>query len=334
MSDLDQLKKIIPPDQALANKALTRGLQQVKQIFSTDISSLAPKLATLESVTDLPLINNLTKPVPDSVKNFFADTFGTGTGPGNTVTTDDVIGIAAGNTVSTALPAVASALNELTDLGAFVPLTANGGTPGSSTNGVYTVMQYCLAGAYTTSNEVDPGPPPVIEYTVTIPAPLPGQGTYGPSGDLSQVISDAFDVLIPLANSTINTVASTYSTTVESLNSKYHATANQLALNVTNCIKADIDIANLALDIANANLVSNATSSVLNFTTSLHDLGLDVAPGGTAEFLARVADANTLPGQAVVASMREGRNIQRLNEVGILLDTQIPNTPPVGDEGE
>ena len=329
MSDLDQLKKIIPPDQAVANKALTRGLQQVKQIFSTDVSDLAPKLATLESVTDLPLINDLTKPVPDSVKNFFSNTFGTGTGPGNTITTDDVIGIAAGNTVSTALPAVASALNDLTDLGAFVPLTANGGTPSSSTNGIYTVMNYCLAGAYTS---VTPGPPDT--YTITIPAPLPGQGTYGPDTDLSQAISDAFDVLIPLANNTINSVASSYSTTVSSLNSQYQATADQLALNVTNCIKADIDIANLAFDIANANLVSNATSSVLNFTTSLHDLGLDVTPGGTAGFLARVADANTLPGQAVVASMREGRNIQRLNEVGILLDTQIPATPPVGDEGE
>jgi hypothetical protein len=64
----------------------------------------------------------------------------------------------------------------------------------------------------------------------------------------------------------------------------------------------------------------------------LQTLGVDVAPGGSAEFIERVANLSNLTGQGVVASLREGRNIQRLNEVGIVLATQITGTtiPAVG----
>lgn len=337
MSDLDTLKKIIPPDQAVANKALARGLQQVKRIFQVTSPELAPVLTVLETVDDLPMIANLDSPLPGNVVQFYANTFATGTGPGNTVTTDDVIGIAAGTTVTTELPLATQGLQTLTDQGDFLPLTANGGTPGSSTNGIYTVMQYCLAGDYTTVVEItppDPGPPPVpgvYAYTVTIPAPLPGQGIYGPDASLTAVLDDAFANLIGLANTVIANVAINNASTVAEINQHYEATANQLAINVTNCTLAGLDVANLAFDISNANLVSNSTSSTMNFVSSLHDLGLDQTPGGTANFLARVANLDTMSGQAVVASMREGRNIQRLNNIGILLDTQIPSVPPVGN---
>lgn len=337
MSDLDTLKKIIPPDQAVANKALARGLQQVKKIFNVATPDLAPVLATLENVTDLPLINNLSSPLPANVQGFYSNSFATGTGPGNTITTDDVIGIAAGTTVTTELPAVAADLQQITNAGGLIQLTANGGTPSSAVNGVYTVMQYCLAGAYTTVvvSPGDPGPPPtpdIFTFTVTIPPPLPGQGIYGPAdGSPQPLLDEAFVNLINNANIVINTVASTYSNIVAHANECYTATANQLAINVTNCIKADIDIANVVFDIANANLINNATSTTMNFVSSLHDFGLDQAPGGTASFLDRVADQTTTAGQGVIASMREGRNIRKLNEIGILLDTQIPDTTPVGN---
>jgi len=322
MSNLDTLKKIIPPDQAVANKAITRGLQQVKRIFNTDLTELAPVLETLETVDDLGLINSLSKPVPDSVVAVLDTALATGTGPGNSVTTNDVIGIAAGNTVSTSLPVVAQGLIELTELGALEPLTANGGSSGSATNGIYTLMGYALAGDYSVGGN--------IANSTTIPntSYYSGPQTFG-SVDLA--FSTATTGLIAVANTYISGLSASYPDVISSVNQNYEAVAGQLATNVTNCIKADIDIANLAFDIANANLVSNATSSVLNFTSSLHDLGLDVAPGGTADFLAKVANVDDLSGQAVVASMREGRNIQRLNNVGILLDTQIPSVAPVGN---
>jgi hypothetical protein len=322
MSDLDTLKKIIPPDQAVANKALARGLQQVKRIFQVNSAELAPRLAQLETVDDLPMIANLDSPLPANVVSFYSTNLATGTGPGNTITTDDVIGIAAGTTVVSELPLAGAGLQTLDSLGAFTSLTANGGSSGSANNGIYTLMQYALAGDYSDSGN--------IANTTTIPNTIYYAGPQV-FANVDVAFSDSSVGLIVRANAVINNVAVTYANTVSDINQHYDAAANQLAINVTNCVKAGIDIANVAFDIANANLISNATSSTLNFVASLHDLGLDQAPGGTANFLARVANLDTMAGQAVVASMREGRNIERLNQVGILLDTQISSVPPVGN---
>jgi len=326
MTTYNTLKKIIPPDQALANEALSRSLRQVKQIFNADLPTLSQAVSQLESNKDLDLISALDTPLPPSVVAVYDTTLGTGTGPGNTITTNDVLGTASGNTTVTALPVATDVLVELDNIGALDTLTGNGGTPSSSTNGVYTVMQYCLAGAYTT---VTPGVDPAPDtYTVTIPAPLPGQGIYGPDASLGNVVDQAFVNLISNANVRINTIASTQANLTQQANDSYVQIATQIGVNTINCQAAEIDIANLVANIANANLVANSTSSILNFTTQLQDLGLDVTEGGAAQFLEQIADTSTLSGQAVIASMREGRNIAVLNSAGIQLDTQLIDLNP------
>lgn len=323
MTTYNQLKKIIPPDQALANQALSRSLRQVKDIFNTNLPAVAAAVSQLESNKDLDLINALPTPVPEVVTSFVGNVLATGTGPGNTLTTNDVIGIAAGATVTTSLPVTASVIQDLSNIGALDDLTANGGTATSVTNGVYAVMDYCLGNAYTT---VTPGPPDT--FTITIPAPLPGQGTYGPDLSFANVIDAAFGNLIASANTVINTIASTYSSETALANEATNACAQQLVLNVNNCTAAGIDIGNVVNDIANANLVANSVSTVLGLTSQLHDLGLDVTEGGTAQFFENIANTSTLSGQAVIASMREGRNIAVLNAAGIQLDTQLVDVNP------
>ncbi len=316
MSSYDTLKKIIPPDQALANKALARGLQQVKQIFDADLPTLSAAVSQLESNKDLDLINDLTEPLPAAVTNFYSGILATGTGPGNTITLNDVIGIAAGNTVTVQMPTVTTVITTLSDMGALDNLTANGGTASSSNNGVYTVMQYALGNAYTTDDGMG-------NVTITIPSPLPGQGTYGPESSFGNVISNCFSNLISIANVTISNIATTYGTYALQANDATNAMATQLQFNVENSIAAGIDIANVVNDMANANLVANSVSTVLGLASQLHDIGLDVSEGGAAQFFDAVANTSTLSGQAVVASMREGRNIAVLNAVGITLDTQL-----------
>ena len=327
MSKYDELKKIIPPDQALANQALSRSLRQVKKIFDTDLPSVATAVSVLESNKDLNLINELTTPLPQAVANFWGNTFPTGTGSGNAVTTNDVIGIAAGATVNSALPVVSNVLTTLDSFGALNSLTANGGTPASAINGVYTVMEYCLANAYTS---VFIGPPDT--YTIIIPAPLPGQGVYGPDLSFTNVIDAAFTALISNANTAIANIATTYSNLASESNAETTAIANQLVFNQNNLILAGIDIGNVVLgDFANANIQSNANTTALAFVTRLQDLGLDISEGGTAQFLEQVANTNNVSGQGVIASMREGRNIATLNAIGIQTDTQLSdvnlNTP-------
>ena len=325
MTTYNTLKKIIPPDQALANEALSRSLRQVKQIFNSDLPTLSRAVSQLESNKDLDLISNLETPLPESVLTIYGNILGTGTGPGNTITTNDLLGVASGNTTVTALPVATDVLVELGNLGGLDTLTGNGGSATSSTNGVYTVMQYCLAGAYTTSSEVSPGE---YEYTITIPSPLPGFGSYGPDSTLGNVVDAAFVNLISNASTRISTIANTYANLTQQANESYIQIATQIGVNTINCQAAEIDIGNLVMDPANANLVANSTSSILNFTTQLQDLGLDVTTGGAAQFIEQLADRSTLTGQAVVASMREGRNIAVLNAAGIQLDTQLIDLNP------
>jgi hypothetical protein len=315
MTTYNNLKKIIPPDQALANQALSRSLRQVKEIFNTDLPSVAAAVSNLESNKDLNLINDLDTPIPPVIANLWGNTFATGTGPGNTITVNDVIGIAAGATVNEALPSVTGTVQLLADMGALDPLTG--------TQGVYTVMSNVLANAYTS---FIPGPPDT--YTIAIPPPLPGQGTYGPDESFGNVIDSAFSNLISIGNTVMANIATTYSEEANVSNQAYNAMAYQLELNVTNSIAAGIDIGNVVNDIGNANLIPNSVSVSLGIASRLHDIGLDITKGGAAQFFEAVANTSNLPGQAVIASMREGRNIAVLNAVGITLDTQLPDINP------
>ena len=314
MSWISSADKIIPSDQALANQMLSRAMRQVKDIFKTDLPGLAAAVGQLESNKGLDLINELTVPVPAVVTSFIGNTLATGTGPNNTLTTNDVIGIAAGTTVNSALPVVTAAVQELTTLGALTPLTANGGSSGSAVNGIYTLMSYALTGAYSSGGNV--------ANSTTIPntTHYAGPQTFG---DVDLAFSTASTGLIAVANSYISNIAVTYANLASQANDAANACAQQLVLNVDNCLAAGIDLGNVVNDPANANLVSNSISSSLAVTSRLHDIGLDVSQGGQAQFFEQIANTQNICGQAVIASMREGRNIAVLNAVGIQLDTQL-----------
>ena len=65
-------------------------------------------------------------------------------------------------------------------------------------------------------------------------------------------------------------------------------------------------------------------NKVLSIITNFHEIGQDVSPNGQNTFFIAIADTTNIYGQAVIASLREGRNIEALNTAGIELDTQIP----------
>ena len=319
MADYEQLKKIIPPDQALANEALSRSLRQVKKIFDTDLPTLSAVITGLESNKDLNLINDLQEPLPTAVANYWANTFATGTGSGNTITTNDLIGTASGNTTVAVLPIQIEVINELSAANALDPLTANGGTSGSVLNGIYTLMNYALIGTYSNAGNV--------QDVTTIPST-----NYYAGPQTFNNVDDAFGNvtvgLIAVANTYIANIATTYSDLAQQANDASNAMAQQMAINVVNLTAADIDIGNLVLDPANANLISNSVSSSLSLTSQLHDIGLDVTEGGAAQFFEAVANTASVAGQAVIASMREGRNIALLQAAGISLDTQLSDANP------
>ena len=68
-------------------------------------------------------------------------------------------------------------------------------------------------------------------------------------------------------------------------------------------------------------------TSVQGLISNLHSLGQDTSLGGSAYVLEKLADTRIKGGQAVIASMREGRNIQKLAEVGIATSLFANSTP-------
>lgn len=320
MANYERLKKIIPPDQALANEALSRGLLQVKQIFNADLPTVAQVASNLETNKGLDQIEALTTPLPTEIANYYGNTLATGTGPGNTITINDMIGTASGNTTVAVLPVQTSVLEQLDTLGALDPLMANTGNPSGSNNGIYTAMTYCLGGAYTSDDGMG-------TYTVTIPFNdyIPGTPISFISGNTPDpAIDQAFSTtLIPSANSWIANIAANNASLAQQSNDAGNAICQQMVINVNNLTAAEIDIGNLVLDPSNANLIANSVSSALTLTTQLHEIGLDVTQGGAAQFFDAVANTASIAGQAVVASMREGRNIVLLQNAGIAVDTQV-----------
>ncbi len=293
------LSKIIPPDQALAAQAIADSLQQVKNIFQLTLPVLARTVAATETNSGLGDITALTKPVPASVASNINSTLATGTGPNGTLTLFDFMGATAGVPYTAEFTSVTSTINYMQSANALYTLT-------DATNGVYTVMQDTLNGDYTTV--VNPSP---IEITITIPPGLPGAGTYG---NLDAAFSTG---LIPAAANLIANVAANNASNTSSLNTSFTTMAQQLSAETNNLVLAQVTFTDLA---------ANSRSSVMSLSSSLHDIGTDVAPKGQNDFFTAITDTSNQYGQAIIASFREGRNIKVFDTAGIGSDTQIPAT--------
>jgi hypothetical protein len=302
------LQQVIPPDQALANKALTNALLQIKSIFDTTGSSLALATQTLETNKGLPLINALTKPLPDNVYNYFTQTWTTGTGPYGTYLLTDIIGPPTGIVINDALTNTIAVLNSMTAANAFLGLT-------NPVDGVYTVMANTSAGNYTTFVIIpNPSPPPddIFEYTTTIPNGLPGAGSYV-ANTASESIQIAFnDGLVPAMLSEVGNIITAYPIPTAQLNSNWANISLQIINSDQNLALAGIDFANLQPNVQPTGLVSG-----------LPDYGLDIVEGGAAFVMESLAQTNTIGGQAIISTMREARNQVKLASAGIETDIVV-----------
>lgn len=75
-------------------------------------------------------------------------------------------------------------------------------------------------------------------------------------------------------------------------------------------------------------------TALYNFVDALPELAANTMPHGPAQSLEMLADFCTPGGQSIVAMMRQERNQQRLAEIGIPLDNNIPNGLSVEDQRE
>lgn len=301
MSTYSQLRQIIPADQALSNKALQAAFEQIKTIFDSSLPLVAGATAGLESNVGLNLINALTEPLPANVVAYFTSTFATGTGEDGLFLLTDFIGTPTGWVHNESLANTISILNAMTAAGAFSTLT-------DPTTGVYTVMATTISGAYTICTEIDPGPPQVLSCTTTIPGGLPGAGSYT-AGSASASIQLAFtDGLTPAMISAVNTIISNNTASVAQTNTNWNNISAQIVRENTNLALAGVVLADLVVG-----------QQPFSLVTGLPSDGRDTTEGGAAYVMQSLA-TNTQGGQAIISTMREARNQDRLSRAGITTD--------------
>ena len=283
----ERLSRIIPPDQALANKAIQVSLQQIKNISTLLLAQLAAAFSNMETTKDLPAISALQQAVPASVAAYYNSTYATGSGPNGTLVITDLLGAAVGIPFTSDLTNVTTTINSMATSGILGTLTVT-----------YVRMKDTVDGVYSTGN------------TVVIPAG-PGAGTYGN-------VDSALSALISDASNTVSGIQSSYPTQSANLNTNFTDMASSLSTENINLSLASIDI---------PNLLTTGRGPIMSFVQSLPNYGVNTQENGPSQFLETVADLNTQGGQAIVACLREGRNLAALNAVNVGVDTNIPATP-------
>ena len=288
MITYQRLSLIIPSDQALACKAIQVSLQQIKNINNMSLAQLSAAFANMQTTRDLDLISSLTTAVPPSVAEFYANTYATGTGPNGTLVITDLLGAAVGVPFTSDITNVTTTINSMTSDGILDTLTIT-----------YVRMQNTVDGVYDD-----------FDGNVTIP-PGPGAGIYGNA-------DAALNALITAAAGEVAGIENAYPVQSSVLNSNFISMAANLNAENINLSLASIDIANLD---------PTSRGPIMSLVQNLPDYGVNTEQNGPAQFLESVANLNTQGGQAIVACLREGKNVSALDAAGAGQDTVIPSTP-------
>jgi hypothetical protein len=285
----EELGKVVPPQQAAAAKAVGTQLQQISGIININSSSLAQAVSNTETLKNLDLVEAQTSPISTATQNYWANTFAGGSGPDNTYLIVDFFGTASGYTTNSELSNVITVLNARVTDGTLTTLDS-----------IYATMKLVVNGTY--------GSPTV--GPVTIPVGNPGAGVYANA-------QAAMVVLIPLAQTEISTAATAMGTDTTTLNNAFTSMALAATTQYNNQLKANIDYTNLS---------ATDQTGTLALVNNLPRLGLDTDEGQSAQFFEDIADLTIAAGQAIVATMRQGRNDVVANDAGISRYDIVPNT--------
>ena len=305
----EDLKGIIPDDLAIANAALARSLGQIKGIQGTSTDRFADAVRNLETLKDLPLLQNQTTYLDPAVaqwwKNFYGLDYGISLGTGNldTIILSDVIGFIAGYNSQVPISDNTPLLQQLADDGAFDAFT--------DANGIYDTIQAYCQGVFGPTDTATPPDPPA--WVITIPSPYFEAGSYGPYATAEEAFEDVWlETLVPAIVLENVAIAQNYTKAQQVLRNEY-IWQDQIGREHLNRSRIDLDAAT----------IPPSDTVAINFGQSLPEIGKDTSFGGPAMWLERVVNADSLGGQATIAAMREGRNLQRIAEAGVQQDAPI-----------
>jgi hypothetical protein len=285
MIPLDRLGQIIPPDIALANKALATSLQQITGAQKLSLPAFANVVSNVDTMADLPIINALPQPVPTAVKNYFTQTTLLGSGTCGQVKIVDVIGTIIGwvmtdNLNNTITTCQAMNLADITDCYTKMVNTENGDYDYHVPNPDYDPL-------------LPPGPGNLefLGWQVIIP----GYGTY-PGGPVATQIlarNAGIAALITVANNIISGYQSSQSTNATKLKTYWNNMAEQSQREINNQLKAGLDYGNLQ---------ANETNSVRALINALPGYATQTQQGGPYDIMEQLADILVITGTITAGS--------------------------------
>lgn len=321
-SGCDELAKVIPQSQAVANRAIAVSMQQVTGLPLTTLPALAETVQGLAEQSWDPTVTYLA----NETVNYGTPTFTVYQAqqdvPAGTDITD----------TSYWLPTSLGGLSTLADL----PLIEAQTQPvdpsvityfdtqqatGSGVNGTVTTCDV-LGTAIDYNNFA------AILGTAT--TNINSLQTAGALATLNTAYTDIITAAndnqvknhITQANNEIAAIVAnvTYASEVAALNTAWNSMASALSQEKNYQTRAGIDYFELQ---------SGEQVSIMAFVQQLPQYGLQVEDCGACDFLQQVADTTVLAGQAVVATMRESRNNQRFAASQLSQDLRPSSEPAV-----
>ena len=346
----DELGKIIPPGDAVANKAIQVAFQQIPNIAGTDLPSLAE---SVKGYTEQPwdpaqpyLTNDLVAegtPVPEfyraqqdvpvgtdinntsywlpttlggqSTMSGLPDSTALTTPVPASVTTFFDTNIATGtgpNGTITTCDVLGTAIN-YNGLDVYLNTASTALTAIVGSASYNTLLDlYQRIENVCNSTYGDPA------VSVTVPAGA-GAGVYANAfpyygGDL------ALQTLIPLANTALDGVVAAWPTQTTAMNTAWNAICTSLSSEKALQTRAGIDY---------FNLLAGEQPSVMAFVQNLPSYAMMTETCQAAEFLESIADTTIIGGQAIIGAMREARNQTSYQASGLFTANNIPADPPI-----
>jgi hypothetical protein len=326
-SGCDELGKIIPPADAVANKAIEVALKQINNIVTTTLPDLAETvLGSVDRDWDPEqsyLANDVVK-----VDSNVAPTFYRAKSPGCTPGDFEVppgIDITDTNYWS---ETTLGGLSTMADL----PLIQQQTTPvpasvaeffatqvatGTGPCGVLTTLD--VLGLALDSNDFATR----LNTATTAINTLQGAGLLAVLNTAyTNILLAANDaaVITQIGNANTAIAALSANPNVTTLNTAWTYMANLMNISAKYTTQAGVDY---------FLLLAGDTNSTKSFVQNLPYYGRLTAQGDASAFLENLADTATLGGQAIIGTMREGRNQERLNAGGLYNNTQVPSNAVV-----
>lgn len=314
----DELGKVIPPADAVANKAIEVALKQINNIPNVSLPALAETVLGFVNnpwTNTEPWLANTVVSTGSPIPTYYraVDDVPAGIDINNTAYWEPTTlgGLSTMNGLPLIEAQTTAVDSSVTD---YFATTVATGTGPDGTITTYDVLGLALDADNFAAQ---------LNTAITAINALQGAGSLNTLNTAyTNILAAANDaaVITQINNANAAIAALSANPNYTTLNTAWNYIATLMNLSAKYTTEAGVDYFQLQ---------PGDKASVYAFVQNLPYYGRLTANGDAAEFLEALADTGTLGGQAVVGAMREGRNQERLDQSGLYNANQIPSDPEI-----